>query len=365
MAQYAKLSPDFTKATTEILSKRAGLLCSNPDCRVATAGPTIEDGKYTSIGEAAHIYGARPGSARFDAAMTDSARAEITNSIWLCTNCHRQIDRDPLRYPASLLYRWREDHERFCASRLGSETERIIAEEEDLLLRRYEGYPHVIRRILRDKPPGWEWRLTAELVRHYNGPIFRRLANLRDGAYTLRITYVSDELAFDWIRERLSDLQTLLSPFENVVAMISKSWGAPGIDGDYEEIDNACGLLRDALTRCVEYEELLAFTKLPSRFDALKSLLQHQLGRNIERFQALPAYLDSVLELASTDHGGTRDRPTVVSKDIVFDLPDDWVKQVSHEIERLNRGDRLPAKRPGFVVWFGLFMLILVILQIL
>ena len=115
--------PDFNKKTIDILAKRAAYKCSNPDCRVNTIGPNSDPEKATTIGEAAHIFGAREGSKRYDLSMTDSFRAEITNAIWLCRNCHKLIDTDEQKYSTNILFAWRAKHEEFIASDLGSITD--------------------------------------------------------------------------------------------------------------------------------------------------------------------------------------------------------------------------------------------------
>ncbi|KAE9630504.1 hypothetical protein [Parasedimentitalea maritima] len=109
--------PDFSKSTIETLGKRASLLCSNPDCRRITAGATSTE-KATIIGEAAHIYGARPKAARFSPQMSDLERAQGTNGIWLCRACHKLIDDDEIRYSPELLFKWREIHDEFTATQL-------------------------------------------------------------------------------------------------------------------------------------------------------------------------------------------------------------------------------------------------------
>lgn len=81
----------FSGEIVELLSKRAALHCSNPDCNALTGGPTAEDWGTINIGEAAHIYGRTEGSARYDPNMTSAARGEITNGIWLCRNCHELL----------------------------------------------------------------------------------------------------------------------------------------------------------------------------------------------------------------------------------------------------------------------------------
>ncbi len=97
------MPPDFNRKTVDTLARRAAFKCSNPGCRVSTVGPNSDLEKSTLIGEAAHIFGARPNSKRYRLNMTDAARAEITNSIWLCRNCHKLIDTDDQKYTSDIL----------------------------------------------------------------------------------------------------------------------------------------------------------------------------------------------------------------------------------------------------------------------
>jgi hypothetical protein len=43
--------------------------------------------------------------------MTDEERRSPGNGIWLCANCATEIDKDPVRFPVSLLRRWKVDAE--------------------------------------------------------------------------------------------------------------------------------------------------------------------------------------------------------------------------------------------------------------
>ena len=174
-------APDFNKKTVETLAKRARYLCSNPDCRVSTVGPNSDPEKATVIGEAAHIFGARPNAKRFVNDMGDPARASITNGIWLCRNCHKCIDTDGEKYSSEILFLWREEHEKYVQADLGNKTDKIRYEQQNSSLSLFKDYPPLIRRIVIDKPDGWEWRLTAELMRYLNKPHFRKLKDLRDG----------------------------------------------------------------------------------------------------------------------------------------------------------------------------------------
>lgn len=107
--------PDFSKPTKETLAKRAGQVCSNPECRRPTSGPHSDESKAVNIGEAAHIRAARPGQARYDSNMTDEERATISNGIWLCKECARKIDVDEAKYPVALLSEWKGIHEKWIS----------------------------------------------------------------------------------------------------------------------------------------------------------------------------------------------------------------------------------------------------------
>src|SRR5436190_17522523 len=94
----------FTRQTIDTVAKRAGNICSNPDCQAITIGPAEAPDKSVNVGEAAHIFGANSGSARFQEGMSPTERADITNAIWLCRICHKLIDADATRFPAPLLF---------------------------------------------------------------------------------------------------------------------------------------------------------------------------------------------------------------------------------------------------------------------
>lgn len=74
-------SPDFKESVVSTLGKRAAHYCSNPGCGVLTTGPNEIASKSINIGEAAHIYGAKEGSARFNTEMTVTEGSDITNGI--------------------------------------------------------------------------------------------------------------------------------------------------------------------------------------------------------------------------------------------------------------------------------------------
>jgi NACHT domain len=110
---------DFPRWVIDRLAERAGYRCSNPDHRgQPTSGPHTDPLKSVNIGVAAHITAASEGGPRYDPAMTPKDRQSIGNGIWLCANCHSIVDRDPLRYTADELRRWRKLAEEFALQAL-------------------------------------------------------------------------------------------------------------------------------------------------------------------------------------------------------------------------------------------------------
>ena len=98
---------NFTTKTVDILAKRVGYLCSNPDCRKPTVGPNSEKDKATIVGIAAHITAASPGGPRHDSTLSVEQRKDIENGIWLCSNCSTLIDKDPNAFPIEKLKDWK------------------------------------------------------------------------------------------------------------------------------------------------------------------------------------------------------------------------------------------------------------------
>lgn len=102
---------DFRPADKDTLSRRAGMRCSNPGCRLPTSGPRLERDKAINVGVAAHIRGASPGGPRYEVHMNSEERAGIANGIWLCQTCAKLIDSDEKRYSVSVLETWKESAE--------------------------------------------------------------------------------------------------------------------------------------------------------------------------------------------------------------------------------------------------------------
>jgi hypothetical protein len=111
---------EFRRQVLQTLADRVGLHCSNPECRKLTSGPATDPKRATKIGVAAHITAASPGGPRYNPTLTTAERTSIDNGIWLCHSCATLIDRDPARFPITLLQQWKQRAENNAAKALCS-----------------------------------------------------------------------------------------------------------------------------------------------------------------------------------------------------------------------------------------------------
>lgn len=109
---------EFTQKTKDIMARRVGFRCSNPSCRIPTAGPHDDPTKYTNIGVAAHLLAASDYGPRAAPEIDSETRKNISNGIWLCQNCSVLIDRDENAFPKELLESWRKTAEEFAREEL-------------------------------------------------------------------------------------------------------------------------------------------------------------------------------------------------------------------------------------------------------
>jgi RNA polymerase subunit RPABC4/transcription elongation factor Spt4 len=110
----ASTRDEFSRDVVRALQERAGNQCSSPSCQCLTSGPNHAKEKASRIGVAAHITAAAPGGPRYDTRLSSEERSSITNGIWLCQNCARLIDVDPVTYSTALLLNWRQAAEDYA-----------------------------------------------------------------------------------------------------------------------------------------------------------------------------------------------------------------------------------------------------------
>lgn len=107
VAENEEMRDDFRPTVKELLAKRVGHRCSNPECRQPTSGPQVDPAKTVNVGVAAHITAASADGPRFDSALQPEERKSADNGIWLCQKCGKLVDNDAARYPVEKLQHWK------------------------------------------------------------------------------------------------------------------------------------------------------------------------------------------------------------------------------------------------------------------
>lgn len=308
-------------------------MCSNPDCRRLTSGPNSDARRSTILGEAAHIYGARVDSPRYRSDMTDGTRAEISNGIWLCRNCHKLVDSDANRFPAELLFRWRELHEQYVSERQRRSGNHPPGQSIEHALVEFAEDSPLARRYISDRVVLWEYRLTAELLVNYLKPPLRKWHDLSSGLYYRSKMYLSDDEYLDWLCKILNRAGELASPTAKLLnAELKRAWGSDGEPGDPGAIKHVCRLITNVADNIVSWEEDVQFVSVPEKFRAVHALLPGVLGAQLDQFEMLPKFLNEVVDWVELNPDGQRH----FHHSFVMDVPPGWEERLHDEIARVT-----------------------------
>lgn len=318
--------PDFSQKDIDILARRSALRCSNPDCDKLTNGPNVEAAKYTNIGEAAHIYGKRPDAARYRKEMSDQERGTISNGIWLCRDCHGLIDKDPQRFPPTLLLAWKDTHETKIVRELGKPGERIRLEIETQEMEAFKKIPPFARQIIKDKPDYWEFMLTAELLEHYLHPVMQRASDLQRGLYAKPLVIVPPEMVVTWLSAKTNELTDSISALTNLFAAITECWGEPGVTGDADKIVHCCDLFGRCAERFVALADEATFTKVPDGFEGIERSIAGAALHPVKKFPELYTFIRGIF-------AGPKPTGNHVYN-MVLELPEGWSDEIQMYLKK-------------------------------
>ncbi|MNJ44026.1 hypothetical protein D3C77_390590 [compost metagenome] len=320
----------FKQPVIATLAKRAANQCSNPECGAVTSGPAEEPARSVNVGEAAHIYGAHPGSARYDPEMASSDRSAITNAIWLCGNCHKRIDDDPSKYPPGLLFEWQRDHERRISARVGKTAAEVRHRYENRHIEEFGRLSYLAERLILEKDDYWEYLLTAEVLRFEIAPTLRRWDALRRGLYAKPILRVSRDDSFEWFNDKSQEILLVVAAFSNLVNYeLAKTWGEPGVAGSDVDIVSVCRLFAETCSSALQWEESVRFSRVDEDFSEVRDMLIGVAGDLIEQTAKIPKFLTE--SLAPRPTSGTYEMSLTIA------LPDGWEKKAAAALERAKR----------------------------
>lgn len=316
----------FKQAIVLTLAKRAANRCSNPDCGAITSGPSENPTASVNVGEAAHIYGAHVGSARYDPLMASTVRSDIANAIWLCGNCHKLIDDDENRYPAGLLFEWVKQHEGDVAQQVGKSGALARLKYERRHLEEFGKISYRAERLLIEKPDAWEYRLTEEVLRFEMAAVLQRWNALKRQLYMRPINLLSKLEFIPWILTRQAEVSQMAATFEALLNKeFSNAWGAPGEPGNEHEIFSTCRLYAEMCASALAWEETVRFADVRGSLKQVHRLYIGVAGGLIDEAAKLPAWMSETFgQGAVSGH---------YSLSLVLSLPDGWGEAVEKAFE--------------------------------
>lgn len=319
--------PDFPKNIIETLSRRAALRCSNPDCDKLTTGPNFVEGKATNIGEAAHIYGARSGAARYRPEMSDDERASLSNAIWLCSDCHGLIDKDAGRFSDNLLLIWKEKHEEKLMQEIGKPGELLRRLANDREVGQLGLIPLYAEQIVREKPPYWEFMLTAELLDYHLKPVLRAARDLELGLVVRPKVLLPYDDFLRWMGAKPSDLMVFADAMKGLLDEMQAAWGAPGEPGDAEQISHVAQLFGRAARHMVETAEEAKFTDVPDGFRGVVDCIVDGALYPIRNLPEVSKFIRSIFQSAKTPSGNYEYTLTI-------EMPPGWTERFERELAK-------------------------------
>lgn len=327
----------FKQAVILKLAQRAANRCSNPACNAVTSGPTADPHGSVNVGEAAHIFGANPGSARYDPSMQPQERSAISNGIWLCGNCHKLVDDDPLLYPAGLLFEWQREHQNNIASIVGKAGADIRKRYEDRHLGELGRLSYLAQRIVLEKDEHWEHHLTVEILRFEMYPTLRRWQALERGLYLKPHVRITETEFMPWLESKIAEIIAIASAFTKLAnEEFQRAWGELGVPGDDKEIIETSRLYSELCKSALDWEESVRFVTLDSAFSELKSLFVGTAGRFIDEAAKLPKFIADTLERVPASGQA--------HLTLVLDLPDDWTEAVMQALAKAHQHIRMNAR---------------------
>lgn len=125
MAAKAKISSRYER----LLHTKSGNHCAMCRCLLVD-GISNES---ACVGENAHIYGEKPGSARYDANLSDDYVNSYENLIFLCSSCHKKVDTEVNNFPPEKLFNLKKEHEEWVISKLEEGTNGFTFAELEVL----------------------------------------------------------------------------------------------------------------------------------------------------------------------------------------------------------------------------------------
>lgn len=127
MSSKATIPPSHQRK----LHAKSGNRCAK--CKTLLVDGATNDTKC--IGANAHIYGEKPGAARYDASLPENYVNSYENLIFLCANCHLKVDGEEASFPVEVLHKMKAEHENWVEKQLAVHSQTFTVSEIDVVVK--------------------------------------------------------------------------------------------------------------------------------------------------------------------------------------------------------------------------------------
>jgi hypothetical protein len=259
--------------------------------------------------------------------MPPADRGAITNAIWLCSNCHKMIDDDEIRFPAGLLFEWQRNHAQRIAEQIGKAGAELRLRYEKRHLEEFGRLSYLAERLIVEKDDLWEYRLTGETLRFEMAPILRRWEALKSGLYINTTNRVSNREFFLWISDRMKEAEKIGAAFTQLMNHeFKRAWGDPGVPGDDIQIVSTCRFFAEMCLSALKWEEQVRFVCAQDVFDDVIELLKGVMGGIIDEAAKVPKFMAETF--------GSHTSSGTYSLNLELSLPEGWFDQISAALDR-------------------------------
>ncbi len=211
---------EFSPAVKKNAKERAGFICSNPDCRLMTIGPSeLDENQVIFMGQVAHILPAKKNGPRDIPVFNPDERRNIENAIYLCGTCAGMIDKNKgSDFPVEKLKGWREEHFKWMRQNINKQ---LSAISPTLNLQNNGNTVYGVQNVNYIAPP--DPQLENQSISH-DKAIFERLIALCDED---RIVYILNRVKNS--HRILSSEQDLLDDFSDFLKKASNTFLDPDL----------------------------------------------------------------------------------------------------------------------------------------
>ncbi|WP_281557790.1 DUF4062 domain-containing protein [Thalassomonas sp. RHCl1] len=195
-------------------------------------------------------------------------------------------------------------------------------------------YPPIAARLVIEKPEGWEYLLFAELCKSYMDDLKYKKFDLEYGLSFNDVVTIDDPLeVFEWISSHNSEMLKLIRITTTLInTAVTKSFGEPGVEGDYEKIQYVSQRLIEVYGQIIDWKLSFTTLEVDNEFGPILTVLSGFPDDSIFKIEELVQrlYTETPAAIQAINDGEEK-----VTLDFTFVLESPDVDSFDKEFDRL------------------------------